>query len=540
MNSPKFLNVLAALVTLLGTSSWADEGHHHALTQEEVGSVNFQNSCKPELAGEFNSAVALLHSFQYEQSGAAFEAVAAKDPDCAMAQWGVAMSHYHGLWKNGDLNAGRIAWRKASGLATASKNTTAREKAFIDALAEIYDTDSADEAAHAVAYQRKLEALHTAHPEDSETTIFYALALDVTAPKTDKTFANQQRCGELLEPIFEQQPHHPGVAHYLIHCYDNPALAEKGLPAARAYAKIAPASAHAQHMPSHIFTRVGAWQESIDSNIHSKLSAAAAEKISVSGEARDQRLHAMDYLVYAYLQSGMDQKAKAVLYEMNSLSAVSGLTATGNYATSAIPARYAIERQDWKSASQLEPDASAVPWAEGLTWEAIGEGAARSGDMNRAKEAERQLSSLRDKTLAMKNTYWGNQIEVQRLEVSAWISQAAGDSESAIRTMRSAAELEETMDKDAVTPGPVTPGREMMAELLLMSNRPAEALGAYEAVLQVAPNRFNPLFGAATAAEKAGAASKANFYYRKLAEVARGSDRPQLKTVREKLVAARN
>jgi tetratricopeptide (TPR) repeat protein len=540
MKSPKYICALAVVFPLLGISSWADEGHRHDLTPEEVGSVNFQNSCKPELAADFNRAVALLHSFQYEQSRGAFEAIAKKDPNCAMAQWGAAMSHYHGLWKNGDLDAGRIAWQKASMLAAANKNTTSREGAFIEALGEIYKTDSADGAAHAIAYEHRLEALHAAYPEDSEATIFYALAIRVTAPDTDKTYAHQRRCGELLEPIFQQQPHHPGIAHYLIHCYDYPALAERGLSAARAYAKIAPASAHAQHMPSHIFTRVGAWEDSIDSNIHSKLTAAEAEKTSTNGEARDQRLHAMDYLEYAYLQRGLDQKAKGILDEMNSLNSVSGLTATGNYAGSAIPARYAIERQDWKAASQLKPDIAAVSWAQALTWEAIGEGAARSGDITRAKEAERQLASLRDKTLAMRNKYWANQIEVQRLEVGAWILQAAGDDASAIKTMRSAAELEETMDKDAVTPGAITPGREMLAELLLLNSQPSEALAAYEAVLQVAPNRFNVLFGAATSAERAGWSEKAIFYYRKLDEVAKSGERPQLQAVRQKLVASRN
>jgi len=248
----------------------------------------------------------------------------------------------------------------------------------------------------------------------------------------------------------------------------------------------------------------------------------------------------MDYLVYAYLQSGWDEKAGEILYEMNSLGTVPGLTATGNYAGSAIPARYAIERQDWKAASRLQPDSSAVPWAQALTWEAIGEGAARSGDVHRAQEAEHRLGSLRDKTLDMHNTYWGNQIEVQRREVSAWISQAAGDSESAIKTIRSAAELEETMDKDAVTPGAVTPGREMLAELLFMSNKAPDALEEYEAVLKVAPHRFNALFGAASSAEVAGLKERASVYYRKLAEVAKNGHRPRLEAIREKLIATTN
>jgi tetratricopeptide (TPR) repeat protein len=519
---------------------WADEGHHHALTQAEIGSVNFPNSCSSELKPDFNRAVALLHSFQYEQSRQVFEAVANKDPHCAMAEWGVAMSHYHGLWKNGDLDAGRVALQKARELAASSPRTTARENGFVDALGEIYKQDGSDAVAHDVAYQERLSKLHAKNPDDSEAAIFYALSLDVSAPKTDKTFANQRQCGEILEPLFRQQPHHPGVAHYLIHCYDNPALAKQGLTAARAYAKIAPGSAHAQHMPSHIFTRVGSWDESIESNQRSKSSATQAETTSTNGEARDQRLHAMDYLEYAYLQSGLDNQAKKVLEELHSLAPVSGLTLTGNYGASAIPARYAIERRDWKQAADLRPDPTAVPWAQALTWAAIGEGAARSGNFERAKEAEQTLGSLRDQANGMKNTYWSNQIEVQHREVAAWISHADGDHEKAISTINTAVQLEESMDKDAVTPGAITPAREMLAELLALHNQSAKALLEYEAVLRLAPNRFNALYGAATTAESAGNATKAAEYYRTLTTVAKGDERPELVTARKKLTLAKN
>jgi tetratricopeptide (TPR) repeat protein len=527
-----------ALVIFLcfATNLVADEGHHHPLSEQEIGEVHFATSCIPAVQPDFNRAVALLHSFQYEQSRGVFESVAERDPKCAMAQWGVAMSHYHGLWKNGDLNAGRGAWNKSSEIASSNQSTTARERGYIEALGSIYATDAGDESTHALAYAKKMEALHASNPDDSETTIFYALSLEVTAPKTDKTFANQRRCGELLEPIFQQQPHHPGVAHYIIHCYDNPALAEKALNAARAYAKIAPASAHAQHMPSHIFTRVGLWDESIESNIRSQTSAAAAEKTSTNGEARDQRLHAMDYLEYAYLQSGMDKEAKRMLDEMNSLDSMRGLTLTGNYALSAIPARYAIERQDWKAAQRLNPQPDSVPWAQALTWLAIGEGAARAGDRDMARNAERQLATLRDKTLALKNLYWGNQIEVQRLEVAAWAAQTAGKANEAISTMRSAADLEESMDKDPVTPGAITPGREMLAELLASAKQWTEAVVEFEQVLKIAPNRFNALYGAATAAEASGQRAKASLYYQTLANLAKGTERPQVAAARSKLV----
>ncbi|MDP9161513.1 MAG: hypothetical protein M3O09_14940 [Acidobacteriota bacterium] len=525
---------------LLNNPLWADEGHHHALTREEVGAVNFPTSCSHEVTGEFNRAVALLHSFQYEQSRQAFEAIANKDKGCAMAEWGVAMSHYHGLWKSGDVDAGRAAMQQALKIASQNQSTTARERGYLDALDEIYKPDGNDQSAHALSYQQRLAKLRTDYPEDTEASIFYALSLDVTAAKTDKTFANQRKCGEILEPIFQQQPRHPGVTHYLIHCYDNPVLAEKGLEPARRYAKIAPASAHAQHMPSHIFTRVGSWEESIESNDHSKLSATQAETTSTNGEARDQRLHAMDYLEYAYLQSGLDRSAKNIVDEMKSLRPVTGVTRTGDYATSAIPARYAIERRDWKQAAELKPDQTAVPWAQALTWAAVGEGAARSSNSDRAKAAEQSLLSLRDKAAAMKNDYWASQIDVQRQEVSSWISEVTGDHEAAIVNMKAATELEESMDKDAVTPGPISPGREMLAELLAMNGQAAQALAEYEAVLRLAPNRFNALYGAAASAESAGDATKAAEYYRKLAAVAKGEERPELLTAKRKLTVAKN
>jgi tetratricopeptide (TPR) repeat protein len=517
---------------------WADEGHHHALTQDEIGSVNFATSCSHLVTADFNRAVALLHSFQYEQSREIFEAIAKNDPGCAMAEWGIAMSHYHGLWQNGDIEAGRVALQKAKEIASSNKNTTTREKGYIDAIGEIYEQDGSDQAAHAQGFQQKLAQLHEENPNDSEAAIFYALSLDISSAKTDRTFAKQRQCGEILEPIFVQYPHHPGVAHYIIHCYDNPALAEKGLGAARAYAKIAPASAHAQHMPSHIFTRVGSWDESIESNHHAKLSAVEAEKTSSNGEARDQRLHAMDYLEYAYLQTGLDRQAKSIRDETNSLSPVPGLTLTGNYAASAIPARYAVERRHWRQAAELKPDSNAVPWAQALTWVAVGEGAARSSDIDRAKKAEQTLASLRDRTNEMKNEYWANQIEVQRREVSAWILQAREKQQEAIATMTTAAELEESMDKDAVTPGAITPAREMLGELLSLSNQPQQALAQYEAVLHLTPNRFNALYGAATAAESAGEATKASMYYRKLTEIATSNDRPELVSARNKLTVA--
>ncbi len=527
--------VLCSLAVSL-SPAWCDEGHHHALTEEEVGSVHFMTSCSKAVGVSFNRAVALLHSFQYEQTRQAFREISVQDPNCAMAEWGVAMSHYHGLWDNSDLAAGREALHKAQEVAATNPKTTAREKAYIEALAEIYREDGKDKYAHAQAFEQKMGAVQAAYPDDSEAAIFHALTLAITAPKTDKTYANQRKCGDILEPIFAKQPHHPGVAHYIIHCYDNPVLAEQGLGAARMYAKIAPASAHANHMPSHLFTRVGSWDESIASNLRSEKLAAEAESTSKNGEARDQRLHAMDYLEYAYLQSGRVKQAKAVLNEMNSLPPVGGLTPTNDYAAAAIPARYAAELGKWQEASELRVRRDAVDWTQGITWMAIGVGSARSGNLERAAQAEQTLASLRDAVAKENNVYWSNQVEVQRREVAGWIAEKNGKAADAIATLRSAAELEESMDKNAVTPGAVIPAREMLAELLLKENHPQDSLTEYEAVLKISPNRFNALFGAASAADAAGNASAANRYFQKLTEVAVGDERPELVSARKKMV----
>jgi hypothetical protein len=527
----------ALAVTLFFVPLTFSQEHHHNLTEQEIGSVHFPTSCQPELASSFNRAVALLHSFQYEQARQSFTEIAVRDPQCAMAYWGVAMSHYHGLWENGDTAAGLVALNQAKQIAAGNARMMACERAYIDALAEIYREDGKDAYEHGQAFEQKMAALQAAYPQDDEAAIFHALTLAITAPKTDKSFTNQRKCGEILEPIFARQPHHPGIAHYIIHCYDNPVLAEKGLGAARLYAKIAPASAHANHMPSHLFTRVGSWDESISSNLKSAELAAAAEATSKNGEARDQRLHAMDYLEYAYLQSGRINKAKTLLQEMNSLPSMAGLTLTGGYALAAIPARYTTELGNWKEASELQAREDIVPWAQAITWAAIGIGSARSNNLDRATQAERKLAALRDATAKQNNSYWANQVEVQRREVGAWIARQSGKSDEALQLVRSAVELEESMDKHAVTPGAVSPAREMLAELLMLEHRPAESLVEYQNVLKTTPNRFNALYGAAGAAEASGNATSASNYFRKLTEVARGEERPELSTARNKLMA---
>ncbi|HWW51922.1 MAG TPA: tetratricopeptide repeat protein [Verrucomicrobiae bacterium] len=536
-----FRNWMFLAMMIAGTTAWAQQGHHHELTEEEVGSVHFVTTCggagsqgdASDFDSQFNQGVALLHSFEYERARGAFEALREKNPRCAMVEWGIAMSHYHGLWANGDMVAGRAAIEKARELANANA-TSEREKGYIEALGEVYGRDARDKAAKEQAFEKKMGELAAANLTDTEAAIFHALSLAITAPKMDKTFANQRECGQILEPIFKAQPHHPGVAHYIIHCYDNPVLAEQGLGAARMYAKIAPASAHANHMPSHIFTRVGSWEESIASNRRSAELAAAAERESRNGEARDQRLHAMDYLEYAYLQSGQVKRARAVLDEVNALKPIPGLTLTGNYATAAIPARYAIELGNWDEASRIEPLKDGVPWAQAIVWEAIGEGSARTGKLERAAEAEERLADLRDAS-AKTTVYWSKQVEVERLEVGGWIAVERGKKEEAVAMMRSAAELEESMDKDAVTPGPVTPGRELLARVLMEQGKHKEALEEYEAVLKVAPKRFNAIYGAGVAADASGNNPLANKYFQELLEIARSEERAEVTTAKTKL-----
>jgi tetratricopeptide (TPR) repeat protein len=530
----RFALALLGAVLIVAGMARPDEGHQHQLTEQEVGSVHFSTSCAKGVQAAFQRAVALLHSFQYEQARAAFEKISTQDPGCAMAQWGVAMSYYHGLWENSDLAGGRGAMAQARRTADENSATTPRERAYIAALSEIYREDGGDLSARGVAFERKMAELQAKYPDDTEAAVFHALTLYITAPKTDKTFSNQRKCVEILEPMFLKQPNHPGVTHYIIHCSDNTALAEKALPAARKYATIAPASAHAHHMPSHIFTRVGFWNESVRSNLRSAELAAQAEVTSTGGEARDQRLHALDYLEYAYLQMGRVSEAGAVMKEMNSLEPVSGLTLVGDYALAAVPARHALELGEWDEASRLQPRTVAVPWTQAITWMAVGVGAAHRKDLDRAREAERNLTRLRD-IASQSDSYWSKQIEVQREEVAAWILQAAGKPSEAATAMAAAAELEESMDKSPVTPGPVVPAREMLAQLLLEQSHPAEALTEFETVLKTAPNRFNALWGAASSAESAGNASTAVNYFRKLAEIGVGNERPELETARKKL-----
>jgi tetratricopeptide (TPR) repeat protein len=505
----------------------------------KVGEVGFPVSCSAEAQQQFTRAVALLHSFWYEEAVKAFTGVAETDPSCAMAYWGVAMSNWYPLWYSPSaaaLKAGSDAVAKAQSIGA----KTDRERDYIDAIATFYrDSDRLDNRTRSVAYEKAMEQVYSRYPDDREAGVFYALALNATALPTDKTYANQEKASKILQRVFAEQPNHPGAAHYLIHSYDSAPLANLGLPAAICYADIAPSVPHALHMPSHIFTRVGQWQNSIDSN---RASADAgqnyAAKVFGPGVVWDQTLHAMDYLEYSYLQTGRDGEAKRVLDQLMFYQKAIPSSLAAAYAIAAIPARYAVERQNWAEAATLpEPRITSpgneYPWTAPMITYARALGAAHTGDFAGAQAEIGKLEAARDALTQVKNTYWAGQVDVEARSASAVLAQAQGRKDEALTLMRSAADLEDASDKHPVTPGSIVPARELLGDMLLEANQPAEALAEYERSLNSAPNRFHGLAGAATAAERAGDAAKAKLYREKLVQVAAAdSDRPELLTAK--------
>jgi tetratricopeptide (TPR) repeat protein len=511
--------------------------HHGAMpgapAGEKLGEVHFPISCNADARQRFQRAAAMLHSMWYEEAEKAFTGVADADPGCAMAWWGVAMSHWYPLWyppTPAALKAGAAAVARAQAIGA----KTERERGYIAAIAAFYrDSDSLDHRTRALAYEHAMASLHEQYPDDREAAIFYALALDATALPTDKTLDNQRKAAAILAPIFAEQPDHPGVAHYLIHSDDSPQLAEAGLPAARRYAEIAPSVPHALHMPSHIFTRLGYWQESIDTNLRSaKAGQVYANEVFGEGVAWDQSLHAMDYLAYAYLQLGQDQKARAVVDEIMAFKRVEPDTLAVAYAMAAIPARYAIERRDWAGAAKLElPPATVAwdkfPWTAAMVTFARALGDAHTGDLAGARSEIDKLAATRDALLQAKNKYWSDQVEAQRQAAAAVLAQAEGQHDQAVRELRAAADLEDSMDKHPVTPGSIVPLRELLGDLLLELGQPDAALAEYERTLASAPNRYRTLYGAAKAADAAGDRTKARRYFQQLAQLASNADTPR-------------
>jgi len=520
------------------SSAVAQEMHPHRHERpEKLGTVNFTSSCSPKAQKQFNQAVAWLHSFEYEEAEKAFTETAATDPQCGMAYWGIAMSNYHPLWvppTPAELKKGWSAVEKAK----ASGTKTPREQDYIAAIEIFYkDHDKLDHRTRAFAYSDAMKQLHTRNPTDREAGVFYALSLIATGMMSPgKTYEREKQAAQILNDVLAREPQHPGVSHYLIHSYDYPALAQLALPAARSYAKIAPASAHAQHMPSHIFTRLGLWPEAIGSNLDAQAAAKAfATRNKMSG-AWDEQLHAMDYLAYAYLQRAQDKHAAGVLDELKKIQKVEPQTFKVAYAYTAIPARYALERRQWSEAAKLtlaeeewkDFPWQRFPWATAHIHFARAIGAARSGDITTARTEVDKLVSIKQALNEVKGEYnWAKQVDIQRMMALAWLQHAEGKDEEALRQLREAADLDDATDKHPVTPGSIFPAREQLGELLLELKQPAAALKEFEASFRNTPERFNGLYGAARAAKMAGDQKAAGSYYTKLLALAREADTPR-------------
>jgi hypothetical protein len=511
-----------------------DRGSGQDHSKEHLGTVDFQNSCNPAVQETFQRGVALLHSFD---GGAepAFRNVLAQDPTCAIATWGIAAI----LMSNPLANVGpppQWAARAQAAIAQGRQigARTERERAYIEAIAAYYeDWANRPERARVLARSRAFEALAARFPEDDEAQIFSALYIAATQSLADQSYAMYLTAAKILEKQFLKHPDHPGITHYLIHVYDAPPLAQQGLGAARRYAGIAPAAPHALHMPSHIFTRVGSWTESAATN---ELSAAAAKR---DGDG-SQQLHAMDYMVYAYLQLARDDDARRVMEEGARITGFTAAIAAGPYAQAAMPARYVIERGDWQQAAGLEPRANGLPYTAALTHFARALGAARSGDPESAAKEAQELARLRDALKAATNEYWATEVEVSRLGAAAWTAWAQGKGEDALSLMRSAADIEDKNEKHIVTPGRIAPARELLGEMLLELKRPADALKEFEASQVREPDRFRGLYGAAQAAAQTGDRAKAKRYFTRLVEIAgHGTARPELVQARSFLEANR-
>jgi tetratricopeptide (TPR) repeat protein len=503
--------------------------------EDKLGTVVFPVSCSPAANQQFARAVAMLHSFWYEEAVKAFTEVTSTDPSCAMGFWGVAMSMYYPLWyppSEATLKSGVAVLDRAKAIGA----KTQRERDYLAAIDAFYrDWDKSDHRSRAVAYEKAMERVYARYPDDHEAAIFYALALNATAPPTDKSYANQLKAGAILEKVLREQPNHPGVAHYIIHSYDSAAFASRALPAARSYAKIAPSVPHALHMPGHIFTRLGLWEESIDSNRISADAGVAYSTKSGADGVWDQTLHSLDYLVYAYLQTGRDAAARRVANDVAMIRKAYPESLPAAYALAAIPARVALEQRRWSEAAALTLSPSTFPWnrfpwGEGIVAFARAVGSARAGDASGADNEVQKLAVLRDKLVQAKNTYWADQVEVQRRAAAALVARAKGKNEEALNVLRSAVDLEGSMDKHPVTPASVIPARELLGELLLELNRPKEAVQEFEGTLTAEPNRFRSLYGAARAAEVSGDLDKAQALYTRLLSLCNRADtqRPEL------------
>ena len=536
------MNVVLMASALALAAVGPEHSHEHP---PQLGKLSFATTCTPAAQALFQQGVGWLHSFEYRRAEQTFSQAATADPRCGIAEWGIAMSYYHPLWDGptpAELEKGKSAIEKAKAAGAKSE----RERSYIAALDTFYrDSNRLDLRTRAYAYSEAMGRLHDRYPQDDEAAVFDALSLIAAGTMDgDPAFPKQRRAGAILNQVLAKNPDHPGVAHYLIHSFDYPSLAELALPAARRYATIAPDSAHAQHMPSHIFTRLGLWDEAISSNQAAEAAARAYAKSSGMPGAWDQQLHAMDYLAYAYLQTGQDREADQILDELKKIAHADPPTRTVAYAVTAIPARLALERRRWRDAASLElpPNLNGLAalsnhkWAVAHIHFAKAVGAARSGDAALAGAEVAKLAAMEQAlTIAPGEYDWRKQIAIERQIAEAWTAYAVGKHDDALRLMRAAADLDDATEKNPVTPGAILPGREQLGELLLDLGRPGEALKEYEESLQRAPRRLAGLYGAARSAKLAGDTGKASRYFVELAKITEHGDaaRAEVKTARQ-------
>jgi hypothetical protein len=492
---------VAAAAVLLSVPAFASYSQEHAHPEgalaEKLGTVHFATSCSPGVAPQFDRAVALLHSFEFGASIRGFNEVLAADSTCAMAYWGIALSRWSNPMAAGNRSVAQLQQGKQAADAgmRIGDRASERERGYLHAVGQLYDDfEHKDQRTRVVAYATAMNELAMQQPADTEAMIFYAISLTASAPPTDKTYANQLKAGAILESLWSKQANHPGIAHYIIHTYDYPPLADKARAAAERYATIAPSAAHALHMPSHTFTRVGMWEESVDANNRSM-------KVALSSGSIAEALHASDYAMYAYLQMGKESEAKAILDELPALAArfdpnaVTGAApgSAGVFALAAIPARWVLERSAWAEAAALKPKASAFPYAEAMTYFARSLGASHTGDLAKAKASVDSLESIQQRLSAKGEGYWAEQVAIQRLGAEAWLDLAEKRETDALGLMREAATREDATEKNAVTPGPLAPARELLGDMLMELNRPAEATAEYRATLKKEPNRRHAL-----------------------------------------------
>ncbi len=504
----------------------------------QFGTVDFETSCTGKIKEDFNLAIKLLHSFEYDEAEKVFAKIIDEEPECAMAYWGVAMSNFHALWtppSEPELKKGS----KAIEIAQSITQKTKREADYINAISSFYtDWDKLDHHTRCIKFEKSMENIYTKYPNDKEAAIFYSLSLDAAADPADKTFIKQKKAGSILEVLYPDQPNHPGIIHYIIHTYDYPGIAELALPAARRYASVAPSSAHALHMPSHIFTRLGLWDECIASNLASISSAQChAQAAGLKGHW-DEELHSLDYLVYAYLQQGDNNRAKEQLEYLNTMNKIEPLNFKVAYALAAIPSRYVLENKMWNEAANLKSHYANFPWQKFPWQKAIIHftrlmGSVHIGNMDSARQELEELKNMYDTLTKQKDSYKANQVQIQIKTGEAWMRLKEGKNSEALMLMNLAADMEDKTEKHPVTPGEVIPARELLGNMLLEMKKPDKALEMYEADLKTHPNRFNPLYGAGLSAETSGKNEKAKFYYTQLLnKSAVNSNRPELNKIK--------